>query len=140
MGLLLHNRMGNGFLTSQRINRNNAVLDLQKPKQGRDGRNLVGLLIYPLLSQHHPISTGPRAHHIDSALAGSPIKGAAQRRTLNGHHLSVRQLTHRLYPAQKTALQFFRLEPYKTHPNVSCEGRPWGKAKNCRSHCSLAFP
>ena len=52
----------------------------------------------PNLPQYHPVLRGPGAHQVQGTPSVGSVVAAPQRLPINGHHLSLGQLAHRLHP------------------------------------------
>ena len=67
IGLLIENLLGNLGLAPHRVERNEAVFQVQLVQQKRNGGDLVGLWLHTLLSQRESLLTRPGTDQMQRA-------------------------------------------------------------------------
>ena len=102
-------------------------------EQFRNGRNLVGLVGHPTLTQDQARRVGPGTHRMQGRHPLDGVAGATGHLAVHRHDLVLEALRQRPYPARKANPGWAGSSRAKTRPKVSCEEIPCGRARNVAS-------
>jgi hypothetical protein len=72
IGVGFHHLFSDGFLAIERVHRDDAAGQFQRPQQGGRGGDLVAFVVYFDLAQHQPVGTGPSNDQMNRAAGPWP--------------------------------------------------------------------
>lgn len=111
IGLFFDNALGDFFLASKRINRDDTIGQIERIDEFWNCRDLIRFLGNVQLTEHHAIGCRPRAHHMNRWLIEFGIIRVAKRFSINWYDFTAAEVTNGLHPPQKTGLKLCRLNP-----------------------------
>ena len=100
-------------LTAHRINRHDALRQIQRAKEFRNGRDLVALFIDLGLAKHQSVFARPGTDHVDGLPSFTSLLTAFEGLAINGHNLSLDKLSDALRPVSETLGEFLRIKQGK---------------------------